>query len=299
MKIGVLTTLLVVACLALAAFAAHAETKDLFPQMDGWEPEGDPEIYTADNLFEYINGSAEVYLTHDFRDMGMLNYFDDYGRTVLVEIYRFGDANNAFGMYSQERSQPVNLVEIGAEGYYDPGVLNFYQGDYYVKLQGYDLAEHDEAMLSIVGKIVSQNIGGKKELPAPLRCFPEDAKVANSERYVARNVFGHEFLHSAFVAEYRSDGNTTTRGFIIAAKDKAEADWMLDTYVKFVEEKGGTVEDNGGVLRFTDPVSRSAGTLSVKKSGNYIWGLSTNVESTGDAYVAGVEKNLKELKLID
>jgi hypothetical protein len=293
------TTLLVFVCLSLAASAGSADIKDLFPKMEGWEPEGEAMIYTADNLFEYIDGSADLYLAYDFQEMGALNYFDDYGRNVLVEIYRFRDANDTFGMYSRERPRPVNVVEIGAEGYYDPGVLNFCQGDYYVKIQGYDLGEQDKAMLSAVAKLVSQNIGGDRKRPAVLECFPKSAKVKHSESYIARNLFGHEFLHSAFVAEYRSGGDTTTRGFIIEAKDDMDADFMLDAYVEFVQQKGNTVEDKGGVLRFTDPVSRTAGTLTVKKSGRYIWGLSTSAESTGAAYVADVEKNLKALQLIE
>jgi hypothetical protein len=41
------------------------------------------------------------------------------------------------------------------------------------------------------------------------------------------------------------------------------------------------------------------GTINLKKSGSYIWGLSTKAESTADAYISAVETNLKTLKLID
>jgi hypothetical protein len=291
----------VAVCVVLMATATAglADIKSMFPEMDGWEPEGEPALYGTGDLFEYINGSADMYLDYNFRELGMLSYFDSYGRNVIVEVYDHGDPNSAYGMYSQEKPSPANVLEVGAEAYYDTGMLNFFRGNYYVKIQGFDLDDQDEAMLTIVGKLVSQKIGGKKAMPAALDCFPTEAKVRNSERFVAKNVFGHGFLHSAFVAQYRSDRDTNTPGFIIVGNDDADADAMLAAYVKLVEDNGGTVQDTNGTLRFTDPMSRTAGTMTVKKKGAYIWGLSTGVEETGSAFVTGVESNLRAKRLLN
>jgi hypothetical protein len=280
-------------CLVLLAAGAPADITALFPKMDGWHPEGDPQVYTADNLFEYIDGAADLYLTYDFKELGTLTYYDDQGRGLTIDIYQQGDDANAFGIYSQERPTPMDEVEIGAQGYYDLGILNFCQGPYYVKLSGFDLGDFDEDMLTAVGKIVSAKIGGGKELPKALACFPKDALISNSQRYIAKDVFGHGFLHSAFVAQYRSDRNSSTRAFIIEADDEADATGMLSAYLDFVKEKGGTVTDNDGVYRFQDPAARSAGEISLKKSGDYIWGISTPIETTASAFIAGVQQNLE------
>jgi hypothetical protein len=286
-------------CVCLvAAVTGQADVEKLFPTMDGWEPEGDPEVYAADNLFEYINGSADLYLTYDFQEMGTLSYFDDQGRGLTIDIYQHGNDANALAIYSQERPNPMNAVEIGAQGYYDFGVLNFCRGLYYVKIVGYDLDEFDEEMLTVLAKIISANIGGKKALPKALACFPTEAKVNGSERYVSENVFGHGFLHSAFVAEYRSDRRTNSRAFIIEAKDGTDADKMLEDYLNFVKEKGAAVAAENGIYRFEDPVSRSAGAVSLKKNGSYIWGISTGVETTAATFISGVENNLKTAGLI-
>jgi hypothetical protein len=285
-------------CVALFVTGASADVNALFPTMDGWEPEGDPAIYSADDLFEYINGSADLYLMYNFEQLGTLSYFDHQGRGLTIDIYEHGSEANAFGIYSQERPTPMNEKEIGAQGYYDYGILNFCQGPYYVKVMGYDLEDFDEDMLTVVAKIVSANIGGKKDLPKAMACFPTEAMVPNSQRYIAKNVFGHGFLHSAFVAQYRADRNTSTRAFIIEAKDEADAGKMLESYLGYVKEQGGAVSDAGGVYRFEDPASRSTGAVSLKSSGSYIWGIATNSEETGSAFVAGVEKNLKTLGLL-
>jgi hypothetical protein len=286
-------------CLALFTTGADADIKALFPTMDGWEPEGEPMIYSADDLFEYIDGSADLYLMYSFKQLATLNYFDQQGRGLTIDVYEHASDANAFGIYSQERPTPLNEREIGAQAYYDYGVLNFCQGPYYVKIMGFDLEEFDEDMLTVVAKIVSANIGGKKELPRAMACFPSEAMVPNSQRYIAKNVFGHGFLHSAFVAQYRSDRNTNTRAFIIEGNDEADADKMLESYLGYVKEKGGAVSDNGGVYRFEDPASTTGAAISLKASGNYIWGIATSSEETGNAFVAGVEKNLKTMGLLE
>jgi hypothetical protein len=295
-KMRSLTTAFV--CLALAATIVHADVKPFFPTMDAWEPEGEPMVYTADDLFEYIDGSADLYLMYNFKEMGTLSYFDDQGRGVTVDIYEHGDNANAFGIYSQERPSPMNEVEVGAQAYYDYGVLNFCQGPYYVKVAGFDLDSFDEDMLTVVGKIVSANIGGKKDLPKTMACFPADAMVPNSQTYVAKNVFGHGFLHSAYVAEYRSDGNNNTRGFIIEGNDDADAGAMLESYLNFVKGKGVEIAEGDGVYRFEDPATRSTGAITLKRAGSYIWGISTGSETTGTAFITGVETNLKTTGLL-
>jgi hypothetical protein len=192
----------------------------------------------------------------------------------------------------------MNEVKIGAQAYYDYGILNFCQGPYYVKVAGFDLDSFDEDMLTVVGKIISANIGGNKELPKTIACLPEDAMVPNSQRYIAKNVLGHGFLHSAYVAEYRSDRSTNTRGFIIEGNDDADTDKMLESYLNFVKEKGVEVAEGDGVYRFEDPATRSTGAITLKRTGSYIWGISTKSETTGNAFISDVEANLKTTGLL-
>ncbi len=155
------TALAVFLCLALAATGSSADVKTLFPDMEGWEPEGEPEVYTAKTLAEYLDGPADLYVKHGFMEMGSLSYFDDQGRGLTVEIFVHGEDAEALGLYKAERPDEVTTMEIGADAYYDYGFLNFCQGPYYVRITGYDLEDFDEDMLTIVAQIVSSNIKAK------------------------------------------------------------------------------------------------------------------------------------------
>ena len=167
--IKVPTVLAIFFCVALAATGSSADVKTLFPELDGWEPEGEPEVYTAKTLPGYLDGPADVYMKHGFTEMGSLSYFDDQGRGLTVEIFLHGEDANAVGIFKAEQSDEGDgaaKMEIGTDAYYDYGILNFCQGQYYVKIHGYDLEDFDEDMLNIVAQIVSSNIKAETKAEA-------------------------------------------------------------------------------------------------------------------------------------
>ena len=52
--------------LGLAGFSAlnsggEPAARDLFPEIPGWQKSGEPDIYTPDNLFEYIKRHGRFY----------------------------------------------------------------------------------------------------------------------------------------------------------------------------------------------------------------------------------------------
>jgi len=46
----------------------------LFPQLDGWVQKGDPAVYTPGNLYEYIDGAADVFLGCGFVKLAALSF---------------------------------------------------------------------------------------------------------------------------------------------------------------------------------------------------------------------------------
>jgi hypothetical protein len=41
----------------------------LLPEVDSWIMAEKPESYYPENLFEYINGAAEIYLAYEFKEL--------------------------------------------------------------------------------------------------------------------------------------------------------------------------------------------------------------------------------------
>jgi hypothetical protein len=300
-RIVVVSLALAVCLLPCSTRAGDAEPVDfekVFPALEGWTPDGEPEVFYPESLFEYINGAAEVYLSYNFEALGALTYDKGEKQSLTIDIYRHQDLRNAFGIYGAEKPPKTDFLSIGTQGYYAKGILNFFKGSYYVKVMGYYLGDEDETTLTSIATEVAGKLDGETGFPKMLACFPEEGKVANSEKFIAKYFLGHGFLHSAYQASYVLDG-TSFEVFIIEAKDAAETQEMLDKYFELVESKGGKVDGKEGAYKFVDPRRESAGPANLCMKDRYIWGLFTDDGSTAGAILAAVETNLTEAGLIE
>jgi hypothetical protein len=285
---------------ALAVPGLHADGADItgiFPGFNGWTKKGKPELYTPDNLFEYINGAAEVFLSYDFVKLATLTYENNKENSFTVDVYQHNSDRNGFGIYSQEKPQKGNFLKIGTQGYYEKGVLNFLKGSFYVKMSGYDLGDNDEKILTTAAKELAKALEGSVDFPAVVKCFPGKGKIANSEAYINKNFLGHSFLHSAFVANYELEGRKL-QVFIIETGKPEEVEEILNNYTGFLKKKGIPVEQKEKFYRFQDPYYRSSGKMNMKMEKNYLWGLFSKDSTAAESFIREIEKNLKKNKLI-
>lgn len=190
----------------ITATLLNVQGQQLFPELKGYRMNNDYPVYTPDDLWNYIDGAADAYLTLGFVELNIMEYVK--GRTsIKAEIYIFGDDSQAFGMYSMERSPGYKFINVGVQGYNEEGVVNFYKDRYYVKIMSHSRsAKANDCMLSLAG-IISSNIGGSGEFPALLRLFPAEGLLRNQENYLLESVLGHEFLRGAFRASYDVEGS--------------------------------------------------------------------------------------------
>ena len=293
--------------LALPAVAGASEgspppqdTAKLLPDIDGWTRDGEAQIFTPETLFEYIDGAADAYLGYEFEELATAAYNGENKRSITVEVYRHADLRNAFGIYTQERPQQGDFVSIGTEGYYDTGILNFFHGPYYVKVMGFRLADEDQAILTAAAKDVAARIGGTPSFPELLACFPAEGRVARSERYIARDVLGHGFLHCAYAADYETNG-AVVRLFLFEGKDEADARKMLDDYLKLAGAGSSRRPEPSGkteTYRFKDPRRTADDPASFRLSGRFFWGMFAT-DSTASSYLDRLETSLKARGLVD
>ena len=99
------------------------------------KPDGNASFYKPNTLFQYIDGGADVYLLYDFQIL-LHQDFKSGAAEITADVYDMGKPEDAFGIYSAERSPRYAYIPIGAEGYRSKGVLNFFQDRFYVKLAG-------------------------------------------------------------------------------------------------------------------------------------------------------------------
>jgi hypothetical protein len=261
--------------------------KVLFPEIEGWKLSRDKEVYTPGDLWELIDGAAELYLAYDFQDLHMATYSGGQDREVRVELYRHSTPANTYGIYTAERMPDYHFIEMGVEGYTGPGILHFFTGHYYVKVLSVGSGEvGEEILMSIAGR-VSSGLGQPGSWPEEVGLFPEDGKIAMSDAYYASDFIGYSFLHSAFTARYNHDGEFTL--FIIHGKT-GEAKSMMEKYLGLM--KGEKVEQKGDIMVVHDLFN---GTVYLNLRGDYLVGaMNAAKEEVAVDYIGKTIRRIKE-----
>jgi len=284
-------------CAGPSLHAGEIQLTTIFPDMDGWTKKGNPAVYTPDNLFEYIDGAAEVFLSYDFQQLATLTDENTQKSSIAVDVYRHSNTRNGFGIYTQEKPTEGNFLDIGTQGYYEKGVLNFLKGPYYVKIAGFDLGDKDREVLTSTARAISENLGDAVNFPPVVSCFPGEGKKSNSEKYINLDFLGHTFLHSAFIADYVRNGQDYQL-FILETGDPAAGDEVIAKYNEFLQKKGMKMEEINGIYRFQDPYYQSKGAMNLKKNKKYLWGLFCADSAAAKVFIEQVEENLKKNGLI-
>ena len=207
-----------------------------------------------------------------------------YSYLVHAEVYRHSSLDNAFGIYSSERSPDYSFIEIGGEGYLDQGVLNTYSGQYYIKLYTTDEGPSVQEDLQAVAKAIVKELGQGNLAPDLLEIFPDKGRIPYSENYIARNFLGFDFLHSAFTASYE-DGY---RLFVIEGKDEAEILKMVSSYLEFTRQDIDPALESSFVVR-----DRYNGDIPVVISGEFLIGIQDGEDTAAmEQILAGFVRKL-------
>jgi hypothetical protein len=188
--------------LILFCFQGIISAQDIsFPELSGFRKQTSYPVYMPDNLWDFINGAADNYLAYGFADLHVAEYKKGKN-TIKLEIYRHQDNTMAFGIYSSERSSGFEFLKLGSQGYRTGGSINFFKGNYYVKIRTFSKKENILKAVENLAIRVAESLPGEAALPQALLMFPENGLKKNEEVFINESVLGHDFLNKAFRAGY-------------------------------------------------------------------------------------------------
>jgi hypothetical protein len=226
--------------LTLVVAGARGPHSELGP-LPSWELVGYARSFSSENLHEFLDGGAAKYLVYNLQSLQVQEYTrSGDGFQAVAEVYAFDKAENAFGAYSCDRGG-THPEGPWAEASYESGLLQFWQGRYYVRVYALDPSrDAPGAVLELAVKLcerLRQSDGSKAgakpsggtrppqaELPAIVRAMPSEGLIKdslcffheqvslNNVYYLAeRNVLRLGPDTDAVAAEYRtSSGGTAT-----------------------------------------------------------------------------------------
>lgn len=258
------------------------ELKSWLPAVDGWTLSEEVEVFNPDNLFDRINGAAPLFIENNFREMTSMEYKKgaDY---ITIQAYRHATPEDAFGMYSSERSSDLAYLPIGGEAQGDKTNLYFFAGNMYLKIWS-NSAGDVSGELQTIGKGLAEKIDPNAAYPLAVRLFPKEGKVPYSDSYITSNFIGHEFLRAVYTAKYECGGQS----FQLFILDGGSAEGVKEVLTQYMVFTKQSQELKEGELLIKD---RYNGDIPSIWKGRYLIGL---FNENGDT-ITGGDKLLNEV----
>ncbi len=198
-----------------------------FPHIKGWAEKGDLITYKPANLWEYIDGAANLYLSYDFRLLKLKEFHKD-DIILTVEIYDMGSPINAFGIYSSECPDDTGLLKIGTEA---AVILPYHalmlKDRFYVKVviqQG----ELDQEKGENILRDAAVFLPGNTDFPPELKLLPEKDRISGSVKYVTEGYLGLSEISNLLYADYKDANGKEFRHFILLPGGNNDVKKILD-----------------------------------------------------------------------
>jgi hypothetical protein len=208
---------LFIAAITATTAAQSPLSCDLVP---GWQHSGTNRAYTADNLFEYMDGNAEGYLLYGFVRMQGITCKSG-GNTLVIDVSEMEDPDLAYGMFAANADPSQPTTKVGMKGQIGPRRASFAKGKYYAEIAASPDADHT-ASLRAFAATLEERLDGRSTPPATLEWFPKENLV--SARLVPESVLGLRQLKRGFVAKYAQG-----QAFVVA---EVSVDAAVETMIK-------------------------------------------------------------------
>jgi hypothetical protein len=183
---------------ALAVFAGISAAAPTCTLVPGWTQDGEPRFYTADNLFEYMDGNAEGYILYNFQEMHGVTC--KHGEvTFVIDVSDMDDSDFSFGMFTSTRDLRQPAYAVGMGGQIVPRRLIFAKDKYYIEIAANPEGDHSAALKSWAAAL-DKSVQGTTLPPPALQWFP--AAGQQSLRLVPESVLGLRLLRRGYVAQY-------------------------------------------------------------------------------------------------
>lgn len=190
---------------------------NLLPDNSFMKVESEKVYETDKELYDYINGGAELYLQYGFKKLAKRIYKPEKENEIKAEIFDLKEPKNAYGVFSY--SKDTNNTEIGQGGQYIGGSLIFWQDRFYVSIFARKEDPQTKEKILALGRKISNAIGTKGSLPSSYHIIPERSVVKGSTFYFHHPAWQNKFHYishenifninqqvKAFITQYKKQG---------------------------------------------------------------------------------------------
>jgi hypothetical protein len=139
--------------------------------------------YEGEDLYEYINGGAEIYHEYGFVQVVVQDYTNEAGKSISIEIFEMASPSSAYGMYTFKIASKGKKIRLGTEAQLADYYMNFWKGPMIVTLTGFDETEETRQGLLDIADKVNSKMARDGDRPSLVYLLPEEDLVDQSLKY--------------------------------------------------------------------------------------------------------------------
>ena len=206
---------------------------------EGWNIYDQVGLFTADNLYERINGRAELYLAYEVISLTIATFEDrvDIAKFIELSVYDMGNPTNAFGIFSVERFQGEPPLDLGRMSYRSDANVYIWKDRYYITVVTSDSTDELQHLSLDLARKVTASLTDSGEPVWGLSALPQDQLIPDSVQYFKVDAMGLDFMTNIFTAEYRK-GKTTIKAFLSRQASPDAALELVERYAEYSQEYG-------------------------------------------------------------
>lgn len=220
--------------------------ESVFEKMDtfsGFKAMSDTEYYSADTLYEKINGRAPAYLGFNFQKLTCRTFTIKGvpGQYLDAFIFEMDTPVNAFGIFSMEREAGAKPLDFVNDGYRSEMGFFFRQGNAYIQVIASDVSEQVLAAAEEFSRITAAKIQINDTGVEAASILPMDQIIEGSISYIQENAYGLALLNDVFEARYEIKGLELS--FFAMKTDPSSAQEALESVQQFFQDYGTVIEN--------------------------------------------------------
>jgi hypothetical protein len=272
-----------------AATAVSAEAPpDLPPEFTVMSA---PENFGPDDVFNKIDGKADLYLTAGFVHLTCQRFALKATNDDWMEwfVYDMGTLPQAFSVFSLQRRAEAQTWDLTPFAYQTENALYFVSGRYYVEaVTAMPVPAMMTGMLAMARQFVTAHPAGASVIPE-LKLFPPENRQAGSEGLQMADAFGFDGFKNVFTAKYqlpRGGTNMEVLAYLEITNTAAAASALRDAYRSFLLSNGGKEMESGETAVPGKPVNFMDSIEIVFAVSNIVAGVHAAPDAASAAAVA-------------
>jgi len=149
-----------------------------------WQPADSVRVFRGEELFEFINGGAPIFLEYGFRQAAMRRYALQSGLSLICEVYEMEGPASAYGIFT---FQTVDMHRGSALG--DGAVLaeyyvTFWKGRYLITITGDEESAETRDAIMRLALAVEARVEQRGAPPELVRSLPADSLGCEAAVYI-------------------------------------------------------------------------------------------------------------------